>query len=224
MLNYLKKKFKKDKDVPAVEQFYSPLRIAMHSTIVINTVDLLLLSNKLNPFFTLPVGDMSVLAIGKMVMDGNNVYQIYVEDTNEEEYIIRIVEAKNHHSGKAEVAEINLFKQVFSEAPETEEGVQRILSQIGFHTIELEGQAYERLWGSQYTEKLDFRTFEEFVVTPQEENTYTNKYILYGRDIENMAGQDYVESLLVGIEEDDDQAQIVMQAGINLNINDIEVQ
>lgn len=224
MMNYIKRRFGGDKDVPDAEQFYTPLRIALHSTITLNTVDLLLLTEQMNPFFTLPSSALSVLAIGRFEMDGNTVWQVYTQDAAEEEFILRIVEGKEFRTGDPKVEEVNLFKQVFSEAPETQDGLDRILAGIGFQQIEVEGNTYDRLWGSQYTEKLDFRTFSERVVTPQETVVYTDNYILYGRDIEDMVGKGYTESLIVGIEEDDDRAQIIMQAGLSLNISDIEVQ
>lgn len=224
MFTYMKNKLSRDKDVPAAEQFYTPLRIALHSTISLNTVDLLLLTEQMNPNFSLPSSDLSVLAIGSFEMDGNTIWQVYTEDSSEEEFIIRIVEGKEYRTGDPTVEEVNLFKQVYSEAPETEDGLNRILSGIGFDQLELEGHAYDRLWGDQWTQKLDFRTFTETVVTPQETAIYTDNYILYGRSITDMVGKEYTESLIVGIEEDDDQAQIIMQAGLSLNINDIEVQ
>ncbi len=222
--NYFKQKWGKDKDVPAQEQFYSPLRIGLHSTITVNTVDLLLMVDQLNPFYKLPSGDMSVLAIGTFTLDGNKVYQVYTEDPAGEEFILRIVEEEDFHTGEPKVAEVNLFKQVFSQAPETEIGLQSLLANVGLLQIELEGITYDRLWGDQFTEKLDFRTLNETVVTPRDEVVYVDNYILYGRDLTDVLGNEVTESLIVGIEEDDDRAQVIMQAGLSINISDIEVQ
>jgi len=222
--NYFKKKWGRDKEVPAQEQFYSPLRIGLHSTIYVNTVDLLLMVDQLNPYYKLPSGDMSVNAIGTFTLEGNKVYQVYTEDPDGEEFILRIVEEEDFHTGDPKVAEVNLFKQVFTVTPETQASLERVLGDIGFLQIEVEGKTYDRLWGDQYTEKLDFRILNETVVTPRSTDTYVDNYILYGRTVNNVLGDDLTESLIVGIEEDDDRAQVIMQAGLSININDIEIR
>ena len=224
MKNYLKKMFKREKEVPASEAFYTPLRIALHSTITIKSVDMLLMKDSIHPLFVRPEGDLEVLAIGKYDMDGITINQIYLKDTAGEEFILQLVEGKDHRTGDATIDEVSLFKQVLTLEPETETGLERALNDIGFTDIELDGVKYDRLWGDQYTEKLDFRTFREHVVTPTGRETYTDNYILYGRDIQDMTGKEITEYLLVGLEEDETEAQIMMQLGLRFNISDIEVQ
>lgn len=57
MLNYIKRKLNiGNKEVPKSEQFFTPLRIALHSTISIQTVDWLIIQQNLNGSFKLPHG------------------------------------------------------------------------------------------------------------------------------------------------------------------------
>lgn len=225
MLNYVKNMFRRDKDVPSTEQFYTPLRIALHSTLALNSVDMVTLIGALHPLFVQPTGDLEVLAIGKFEMDGIPVHRIYVQDTAEEEFIIQLVEGKDHRSGEPTVDELTLYKQVVTLEPETQASLQRALNDIGFTTIQVDEIEYDRFWGDQYTEKMDFRKFTESLVTPQDgTQRFVNNYILYGRTIRGITGDDVNEYLLVGLEEDDDQAQIMMQLGLQLNINDVKVQ
>lgn len=221
---YFKSKFKKDTDVPSTEQFYTPLRVALHSTISIDSVDMITLGEALHPKFVSPSGDCEVLAIGTINFDGTQVYQLYLQDSAYEEFILQVVEGKEHRTGDATVDEVTLYKQVVTIEPETETALERVLNDIGFTDIELDGVKYERMWGDQYTEKLDFRTFKETVVTPTGTVYYTDNYILYGRPIRNIVGDEITENLLVGLEENENEAQIMMQLGLQLNVNDIKVQ
>jgi hypothetical protein len=167
---------------------------------------------------------MEVLAIGIMDMDGVNVNQIYTQDNANEEFIIQLVEGKDYRTNQPQINEINLFKQVVTIEPETDTSLRRALGDIGFTTIQLDGITYNRLWGDPYTEKMDFKIYHETVVSPQGTEHYVNNYILYGRDITSLTDNVVQEFLLVGLEEDEDQAQIMMQLGLTLNINDISVQ
>lgn len=224
MWNYMKRKLRRDKEVPATERFYSPLRIALHSTIELNSVDMVTLTDALNPLFVQPQGDLEVLAVGKFEIDGMVVYRFYLQDTAEEEFILQLVEGKDHRTGDPKVDELTLYKQVVTLEPETETSLTRALNDIGYTTIELDGVQYDRYWGDQYTEKMDFRSFNETVVTPTDVNHFVDNYILYGRTIQGITGEDVTEFLLVGLEEDDDQAQIMMQLGLQLNNTDVKVQ
>lgn len=224
MLNYFKKKWGGDKSTPATDSFYSPMRIALHSTLTLNTVDMVTLQGSLHPLFVQPHGDLVVLAIGTMVMDGIKVYQVYTQDEAEEEFILQIVEGKDFRTGEPTVDEVTLYKQVVTLQPETQQSLERALNDIGYMDIELDGVKYNRIWGDQFTEKMDFRKYPERVVLPTETQNFTNEYLLYGREITGLTGENLVEYLLVGLEENSDSAQLMMQVGIQINVSDISVQ
>jgi hypothetical protein len=229
MWNYAKKKLGigKDKEVPATEQFYTPLRIALHSTISLNTVDMLVIKDQLHPLFVLPNGPLEVLAIGNMNFDGTTVYQVYVKDTADEEFVLQMAEGKDYRSQEPTIDEVILFKQVVTFEPETADSLERALNDIGYTDIELDDVEYQRFWGDNFTEKMEFRTYSENVVTPGGNQYFTNNYILYGRPIRvpDVAGYAGIsELLLVGLEEDENSAQIMMQVGLQMSTTDIQVQ
>ena len=227
MLNrYLKNRFGKDKDVPAAEQFYSPLRIALHSTIELTVVDMMILKESLHPKFSLPQPPMTVLAIGEMKLHNTPMYRVYLKDSGGEEYILQIVEGKDYRSGDATVEELILFQQVVTIEPQSESSLDRCLSNIGFMDIDLDEIKYGRIWGDQFTEKLDFVDCEESIVEPNGSvNVYQNHYVLYGREVDHPIEDGKVtEHLLVGLEEDSHSAQVAMQIGLKLNIQDVKVQ
>jgi len=63
------------------------------------------------------------------------------------------------------------------------------------------------------------------VITPAGVEIYKNQWLLYGREVKSPVGGDPIsEYLLVGIEENESAAQLMMQSGIALNQNDISVQ
>jgi len=226
IFTYLKKKFgKKDKEVSVTEQFYTPLRIALHSTLELQTVDMIVLQSVLNPSFVLPSGPLEVLAIGSFTMDGTPIHQVYVKDFAGEEFVLQIVEGKNYRTQEPTVDELTLYKQIVTLEPETDAELQRYLGDIGFDEIEVEEITYSRYWGDAYTEKVDFRKFEEKVITPSGPEQFTDEYLLYGREIDSpIRGECVTEYLLVGIEEGTHSAQIMMQVGLKINPTDITVQ
>jgi len=223
---YLKRKLGiGGKEVPLTEAFHSPLRVALHSTISLETVDLLILKSVLHPDFVVPNGDLQVLAIGKFELDGVPVHQLYVQDQAREEFVFQLIEGKDYRSQASIVDEITLFRQIVTLEPETETSLGQELADIGFHELTVGGVAYHRLWGDTYTEKAEFRTYNEKVITPAGVETYTNQLLLYGREVESPVGGDPVnEYLLVGIEENESVAQLMMQIGVALNQNDISIQ
>jgi len=223
---YLKKKLGiGGKEVPLTEAFHSPLRVALHSTIRLETIDLLVLESVLHPDFVVPNSDLQVLAIGKFELDGMPVHQLYVQDQVGEEFVLQLVEGRDYRSRAPIVDEITLFKRIVTLEPETETSLDRELANIGFHELTVGDVVYHRLWGDTYTEKVDFRTYSEKVITPAGVETYTNQWLLYGREVESPVGGDPIsEYLLVGIEENESAAQLMMQSGIALNQNDISVQ
>ena len=215
-----------DKDIPAAEQFYSPLRIALHSTIELTVVDMMILKESLHPKFTLPQPPMSVLAIGKLEMLNTPMYRVYLKDSGGEEYILQIVEGEDYRSGEPTVEELILFQQVVTIEPSSEASLDRCLSSIGFMDLKLDEIQYDRTWGDQFTERLELAECEESIVEPNGSvNVYQNHYVLYGREVDHPIEDEKVtEHLLVGLEEDSHSAQVAMQIGLKLNIQDVKVQ
>lgn len=222
---YLKKKFgSKDKDVPVTEQFYTPLRIALHSTIELQTIDMLILDTVLHPAFNLPQGSLEVLAVGKFDMDGVPIHQVYARDESGTEYILQLVEGKDYRTQEPTLDEATLYQQIVSLQPETRASLDRYLGELGFMTIEVDGIEYNRIWGDAFTEKADFRMYREKVVTPAGKEEFTNEWLLYGREIDHPVGGGKVtELLIVGMEEGGGMGQILMQVGLKLNTSDIKV-
>jgi len=226
IVQYLKRKLGiGGREVPLTETFHSPLRVALHSTIRLETVDLLVLKSVLHPDFVVPDGDLQMLAIGGFDLDGVPVHQLYVRDQSGEEFVLQLVEGKDYRSQTPSVDEITLFRQIATLEPETETALNRELANIGFHELTVGDIVYHRLWGDTYTEKAEFRTYDEKVITPAGVETYTNQWLLYGREVESPIGGDPInEYLLVGLEENESAAQLMMQVGIALNQSDISVQ
>ncbi len=216
--NYFKKKFGKEKEVPAAEQFYSPLRIGLHSTLTINTVDWLTMVESLNKMFTLPSSDLTVLAIGETIQDKAKIFQIYMEDQSKTEFMLQLF------CNKDAVSEATLFKQVVSIVPLTEEEWDENMDGIGGRIIELDGIDYERVWGENHEGKLDLVQFDEKIIEYDNDASYTNNYLLYGRKFESILGGEESEMLLVGVEESDETAEITMMLGLPVPLQNINVQ
>lgn len=64
--------------------------------------------------------------------------------------------------------ESTLYQQVATITPNTEEGWEKNLANIGFVTIQIDDMVYDRVWGDQADEKVDFVVFNETVVLPNE--------------------------------------------------------
>lgn len=221
---YLKNKFNKKKEVPAAtEQFYSPLRIGLHSTIDISTVDWLIMQEGLNKTMVLPLGRMSVLAIGETKTDdGNTIFNVYMTDQSDEEFILQLYCADK--GGKPTVMEAILFKQVVSIVPLTEEEWDKNLEAIGFNTLELDDNTYNRVWAGDYDGRIDLIEFSENVVESDKTTCYTNNYLLYSRTFTSITETEETEMLLVGVEESDETAEIAMMLGLPVPLPNINIQ
>lgn len=227
MLNYIKRKFFSNignKDVPKNEQFFSPLRIALHSTIEVNTIDWFLIQSQLNESFKIPTGSFTVLAIGEILVQSDIIYQVYLMDNSGTEYMLQLYCNKNRQ-GKNEVSEVTLYQQVTMITPTTEEGWEENLSAVGFSTMELDGITYNRVWGDVNDNRVELMTFDENVVIPNADSVnYTNHFLLYGREIGNPAGEPVTEHLLIGVEEKADEASMTMQIGLTIPIQNVKIQ
>lgn len=221
---YLKKKFGRDKkeDVADSEKFYSPLRIGLHSTIEISTVDWLMMRSLLNPTMVLPTQSLQVLAIGEMQADRDTIYQVYLCDCQDEEFILQLYCTKR--DGAEVVTEATLYKQVFNIVPVDEDDWTENLDSLCYNTIELDEQEYAREWSPEYDGKVDFVEFTETVVETDHKTQYTNQYMLYKRTFTSLVGNEESEMLLVGVEETIETAEITMMLGLTTPILNINVQ
>jgi len=219
---YLKKKFSKDKEVPVAEKFYSPLRIALHSTIDISTVDWLIMQQGLNESMVLPSPRMTILAIGETKIDDDTIFNVYMTDQSDEEFILQLYCANK--SGKPTVIEATLFKQVVNIVPMTEAEWDENMEAIGWNTIELDGNTYNRVWSGDYDGRIDLMEFNENVVESNKTTSYINNYLLYSRSFKSITDTEETEMLLVGVEETDETAEITMMLGLPVPLSNINVQ
>jgi hypothetical protein len=207
---------KRDPTISERKSHYTPLRIYLHSTISIFTSDWVLMEGQ-NPAFEIPNGDLNVLAIGKMPFDsGMTFWRIYVEDNNQEEFILSILE------DEGTVQDILLLRQIVTVVPNSQAQLERYTTQIGFHELKTDdGLAYDRVWGDEFTEKLKFtdNEYEEHFVSKEEVQDFTNQYMLYSRDIES--GE--TEWLFVGLEEGDEFGELAFQVGFSIDKMNLEV-
>jgi len=221
MWNYIKRKIGlggADKDVPASEQFYSPLRIALHSTIGLDTVDWIVVQQDLSPNFSVPVGKMEVLAIGQTEQ---GIYRFYLQDEKSTEFVLQVLCDKDHRTGDEKVSEIMLFKQVSSHYPSSDEAWSEYIKDFGLKTFILDDITYDRVWGDEMSEVAEPIKFDEHIIAPQEEYDYEDSYMLYVREI---GGQDISEFALIGIEESSDSAEVVTHIGLTVYPSNVTVQ
>jgi len=216
--SYFKKKFGKKKETPANEKFYSPLRIALHSTVSVKTVDWIMMREQLNAAMVLPSSDLTVLAIGETVVNGDSIFNFYMTDDAEEEFILQL------YCNKDTISESTLYKQVVNIVPLTESEWDGNLDAIGWNDLDLDDNTYNRVWSSERNGKVDFLTFEENVVESDKSTSYTNSYLLYSRTFKSLVDTEETEMLLVGVEESDDTAEITMMLGLKVPMSNITIQ
>jgi len=221
--SYLKKVFGGNKEVPASEKFYSPLRIGLHSTVKINTVDWLVIRSQLNRSMVLPSSDLSVQAIGETKNNDDTIYQIYMADNKGEEFILQLY-CNEMSDGVSTVAEATLYRQVVNIVPLTESDWDDNMASIGDPTIELDKRSYNRIWGAENAGKIDMMEFNETVIQGSKTTEYTNRYLLYGRKFESVVKVNETEMLLVGVEETEETAEITMMLGLSVPVQNINVQ
>jgi len=220
---YLKNLFtkKKDKAVQVNTEFFTPLRIGLHSTIEINVVDWVVIQQNLNDGMKIPKGKMNIQAIGEL---SNNITRIYMADEDHEEFILQLFIQKNNDNSE-EVVEASLFKQVAVSSPASEESWDKHLADIGQLNYYFGGAKYDRTWGDEYTEQLDLIVFDETIHTRQGDTQGANHYMLYSRKVENPIGDEATELLLIGAEETEgDGAEFVIQVGLDISVQSITIQ
>jgi len=224
---YIKKVFGKgERDVPPNQQFYTPLRVGLHSTIEIAMIDWLGYNDQLNKSMKLPFGKMSVLAIGKTEADDAEIYNIYLEDENSESFSLQLFCTDNGRGGDMEVTESTLYREVRNVTPLTEEDWNDELHPVGKAAYLLDDNKYIRVWSDDYKGKIEMIPFDEHVVRVKEELDYTNNYVLYGRELEAPyeGAKPLTENLLVGVEETETAAEFVTYVGLPIAQSAITVQ
>lgn len=208
---------KRDPTVAERRAHYSPLRLYLHSTMEIFTADWVLMEG-VNPGFEFPKGEMDINAIGKMPFgDGVTCWRIYLEDSNDEEFILTLLESDD------EIGDAILLKQVATIVPSTQAQLDRFTTQIGFKTLETDsGEVYDRESGDEWTEKVDFHDneYKERFIEESGVQDFINQYIIYSRKIES--GEK--EWFFVGLEEGDEFGELAFQAGYKVDVPDIEVR
>lgn len=220
---YFKKILGKEKEISPKDKFYSPLRIGLHSTISINMVDWLLFKENINQSFVMPSSSLSVLCVGEIVLANGKekIYNFYIVDDINSEYILQLyVNVKNDQES---ILESTLYKQVFNIAPLSSTEWDEYMDKIGNNTIELDDNIYNRVWASEHNGKVDLIDFYEKIISDDEPLEYDNHYLLYNRKVTSITGNENEELLLVGVEETDETAEIVMMVGLPISINNIDV-
>jgi len=214
----------KDKEVPAAEQFYSPLRIALHSTITVGMVDWLVAFPELNKSLVVPEGSMSVLAIGTTKQARNEIYTIYMIDGAMEEFSLQLYCSPNDHGQGMELREATLYREVLNEMPQSDDEWTVALHNVGNLTFELDGLEYKRIWGGDSVSKVPLEEFSESIIRMEETLNYTNNYMLYERELVQAVHVPQKELLLVGVEESDETAQLIHAIGLTIPVSAITVQ
>lgn len=227
-----KKYFKKvfgggDEEVPANKQFYSPLRVALHSTITLDMIDWLTSMTEFHPDMKLPQGRMSVLAIGTTKVDKQEIFDIYLMDEHLTEFTLQIVSAPNAQGVGQEFVEGSLYYEVRNVTPLTGAQWEDEMKHVGDTSFTLGDHKYTRVWSGDYDDKIELVSFNEEIIRMEETLHYVNNYVLYNRELNvpwATDGKSSVELLLVGVEETDETAELVHRVGLNLAATSIHVQ
>lgn len=226
---FFKKKIEKSraKEKPETLEFFSPLRIGLHSTINVTSVDLIGLADVSHPQFNFPIAPLTVVAIGQIKNDDDTIWRIYGVDTDETPYIIQFVESYDPRGGGNDVADMMLFRQTNKYEPLSQTEWNSVPEQLGAEQYELDGLTYDRIWGKEIEGKIDLFVFEETVVERKGKSDVKCHQMLFGRSVENVLLYiNDVEFLLVGVEENlsEEQDTIITQVGYSIPATAIKVQ
>lgn len=220
---YLKSKFGKAEEIPPTEQFYTPLRIGLHSTITIETVDLLGLTTEFHPDFKLPNGTLDVVAISTIDNDPDKIYRVSAVDHDETPYIVQLVGSYDPRSGEQDITEAMFFQQISDYEPLTQEEWDGVAGKLGATTYEVNGLTYERVWGEEQDGVIDLFVFNENAVALDGESKYTLNQMLFGREVTNFDAKT-TEFVLMSVEEEDDRDSIITNIGFIIPPQAIQVQ
>ncbi len=221
---WIKNKLGRSEETPATEQFYSPLRIGLHSTITFSTVDLLLLADKFHPNFSLPNGSLDVIAISTIDNREDQIFRIDVLDADENQYMIQIFMKTDPRSGEKVVGEAMFFQMISEEEPLTQEEWDATPDRLGATTLTIDDLEYSRTWGGEIDDVIDLFVFEEKVVSFKGETKYTSHQMLFGRELEGLNDETTTEFALIGVEEDEETDVILTLIGFAIPSQAIHVQ
>jgi hypothetical protein len=224
-LNYIKRKLKgRDEDVPANEQFYSPLRIALHSTINVSMVDWLVSLPELNKSMLLPTGNCSVIAIGTVSASRDEIYNIYLVDSDMKEFVLQLFCSPDDKGQGMVLREATVYRDILEEYPQTDDEWTVALHNVGKKAFIMDDLEYERIWGNPSIDKIAMEEFKETVIRMKETIDYTNNYVLYGRELQQATHNPQQELLLVGVEESEESAALVYRIGLPVPVSAVTVQ
>jgi hypothetical protein len=214
---WLKKKLGKQAEVPATEQFYTPLRIALHSTLKVSTVDLIGLSS--HKEFTTPNGDLDVVSIATVDNDPDTIYRVMCYDQDETVYVIQLHAIYDPRNDKAEVNEVMFFKIVDHYEPLDYDEWHKRYQKMRERTYTYGDVEFDRIWGEEVDKAIDLFGFEEKSVGLAGESTTEVSQMLFGREL-----GDVDEFLLTSAERDDNMDAIIHFVGYVLPAQAVQVQ
>ena len=204
----------KDKEIPAAEQFYSPLRIGLHSTVNVSMVDWLISLPELNKSMLMPDGNCTVIAIGIVDAGIAEIYNIYMVDGSINEFVLQLFCSPDDKGQGMILREATVYRDVLEEYPQSDDEWTVALHNVGNKTFIMDGIEYERIWGAEHASKVDMETFNETIVRMEETIDYTNNYVLYGRELSQTTHNPQKELLLVGVEESEESAALIHRIGL----------
>lgn len=222
---WLKNKIGSRAETPETDQFYTPLRVALHSTITVNAVDLIGLGGTSHPSFKTPNGSLDVVGIGTIDNDKDKIYRIYAVDLAEIPYIIQLNASYDPRSGEQDITEVMFFNQISNYEPLTQDEWSEVPNKLGAASYTIDEIKYERVWGEEVDGKIDLFVFEEEVIELTGKKKYTNHQMLFGRDLTNkLTNTEIPEFVLVGVEETEDRDTIITNVGFIIPAQAVHVQ
>ena len=222
---YLKRKLGREEEIPPTEQFYSPLRIGLHTTLNVSTVDLLGVAETSHETFKLPNGSLDVVGITVVgEQDGDApIWRVQATDNDETPYILQLQGSKDPRSGVMDISEVMFFQMVGEQIPLTEDGWNKLHESFKATAFDLDGVNYDRIWGEEEEGPIDLFVLEEQGVELGGEVSYTSYQMLFGRMIDNF-GEEETEFVLVGVEESEDSDVARTFVGFMLPAAAVKVQ
>jgi len=224
---WFKNKLGSREETPENGQFYTPLRVALHSTITVSAVDLIGLGGTYHSSFSTPNGTLDVVGIGTIDNGRDKVYRIYAVDFDETPYIIQLNISYDPRSGESDVSEVMFFQQVKTYEPLSQKEWDQVPKQLSGSTYAVDDVQYERVWGDDVEGDIDLFVFDETAIELEGKKEYTHHQMLFGRDLVNkLTNEEIPEFVLVGVEETkpDGPDMILTNVGFIIPLQAVKVQ